>query len=126
MWSISFRRFLHHRQRVFVRILEERHPKIMIVHLCDAVRTMGECGATFLKRGDRQCDVGATEIDAALCFELGRSLFSRGEDALPHIEERQVGEPIQLAPPDHVFIKLFSTINISDRKRDLADVIKVE
>src|SRR5262249_28922075 len=95
---------------MFVRILEERHPKIMIVHLRDAVRTMGECNATFLKRGDRQCDVGATQIDAALCFEVGRVIcFLEEKTHSRTIEEGQVGEPIQLAQPDHVFIKLSVT-----------------
>src|SRR6266436_1979084 len=110
-----------------VGILEECHPKVVVVHLRYAVRMVCERNTTFFERGDCQCDVGAAEIDAALRSEAGCVLcFFEQQTYSRTVKERQVAEPIQLPQPDHVLIERFSTINIGDRERYLADVIEVE
>ena len=64
----------------------------------NAVRTMSERDASFLKRGDRQCDVRTAKIDAALCFEVGRVICSLEEQTYSRtVKERQVTEPIELS-----------------------------
>ena len=55
-----------------VGIFEESHPQIVVVHGRDPVRRMGERHAAPLQFGDRQRDVGAAEIDAALRLEFRR------------------------------------------------------
>ena len=78
-----------------VRVLKASHPKIMLVHLRNAVRTVCERDATFFERGNRQSDVGAAEIDTALGFEIGRVLcFVKEQTHSRAVEERQVAEPV--------------------------------
>jgi hypothetical protein len=52
-----------------VGVLEEGHPKIVVVHLGDQVRAKGEDDAALLELGHGQCDISATEVDAALGYE---------------------------------------------------------
>jgi hypothetical protein len=59
-WRKSMRQRIEHEQ------------KIVVVHLRDAVRTISERDASFLKRGDLQCDVRTAKIVAAF-FEVGRT-----------------------------------------------------
>jgi hypothetical protein len=37
-WHVTLRRLLHQRQGVSVRVVEKRHPQIVIVHLGDQMR----------------------------------------------------------------------------------------
>jgi hypothetical protein len=53
-------RFLDHRQRVAVRIAKEGRPRIVIVHLRDAARTVRERDAAFPRRRDRRSDCNIT------------------------------------------------------------------
>ena len=110
-----------------VRIGKERHPEIVVVHLRDQVRLGRERCAPPGQLADGKRDVGAAEIDAALRRHRARA-FDLVEQE-PHagaIEKRQVAEAVELPQPHDLFIEGFRTIDVADRKRDLADLAEIE
>jgi hypothetical protein len=86
-----------------------------------------ERDAAALQHRDRQRDVGAAQIDAALRSEAGRVVRLLKQQAhAGAVEERQVAEPVELPQPDHVLIERLGAIDIDDGERDLADVTEIE
>src|SRR5688572_33096634 len=65
-WNVALRSFLHQGKRVPVRVPEECHPEIVIVHLGDQVRLAVKDHAPTGKLSNRESDVRAAEIDDTL------------------------------------------------------------
>ena len=85
---------MHQRQRVAVRIGEERHPQIVVIHLRDAMRRVDERHAAPRQLGNGQRDVGAAKVDAALRLDRPAGFFQQQPHARA-IEKRQVAEAIE-------------------------------
>jgi hypothetical protein len=42
-WAVTFWRLVHERQSVTIRVLEERHPEVVVFHGGEQVRRAREC-----------------------------------------------------------------------------------
>src|SRR5262245_45639238 len=95
--GVALRGLLHDGERVAVGIGEERHPEIVVVHLRDPVRLVRERHAASRQLLDRERDVGAAKVDAALRPEILRraGLFQQEADSRT-VEEGEITEPEQL------------------------------
>src|SRR3954469_13832868 len=62
-WRVTLRRLLHQSQRVAVRVGEERHPQIVVIHLGDQMRLAAESHAALLELAYRKRNIGATKVD---------------------------------------------------------------
>src|SRR3954447_265403 len=60
-WRVTLRRLLHQSQRVAVRVGEERHPQIVVVHFGDQMRLAAESHAALLELAYRKRNIGATK-----------------------------------------------------------------
>jgi hypothetical protein len=120
---------------VAVRIVEERHPQIVVVHPRDQMRRMGEDNSTALQLRRRQGDVSATEVDDD-ALSRRRSIAGwrsivrwRSIEQQPYpgaIEKAQVSEAVELPQPDDGFVELSGAVDIGDGQSDLPDLVEIQ
>jgi hypothetical protein len=91
---------MHKRKGMAVRVTEERHPEVMILHGRDKVGLVCESYATLLKFADGECDIRTTEVDRRTVGNVPRlpCLFQQQPDPAA-IEECQVTKAIQPSWP---------------------------
>src|SRR5688572_29413882 len=119
----SLRGLLHQRKCVAVGIGEECHPEVVIVHPRDQVRLRGKCGAALRELGNRQRDVCAAEIDAALRLDRLAALDLVEQE--PHagaVEERQIAKAVEFPQAYNFLIEGLGAIDVARRQRDLTDL----
>jgi len=75
--------FLHQRLGVAVRIFEEGHPEVMVVHPGDEMRFRGEGHATLLELGHGERYVGGAEVEAATGMDRLVGLFEQQPHSRP-------------------------------------------
>jgi hypothetical protein len=123
---ITLRSLLHYSERMTIRIVEERHPQIVIVHLRCEMRSMREYDPTPLQFLHSQRDVCAAKIyDATLAW--GRSVVGllKEQSDTCAIEKGQVSEAVEFSQSNDILIKIFRPIDIADGSSDLSDVAQI-
>lgn len=110
-----------------VRIVEEGHPQVVVIHLGDEVRPMGEYNSAPFQFGYGQRHVRAAEVvDPTLSGRRSIVCLLKHEPHARAIEESQVTEPVQFSQPDYALVKFFSAFDIADRQGDLSDVAQIQ
>ncbi len=61
--DVALRGFVHERKSMAVRVVEERHPEVVILHGRDEVRLAGEGDPASLKFANSEADVRTAEVD---------------------------------------------------------------
>ena len=98
--GVPLRSFVHNRECMAVRIMEKRHPEVVILHRRDQVGFAGESDPALFKFANGEANVRATEVNrrAANNVPLLACFFQQQ----PHpgaIEEREVAKAIEPSQP---------------------------
>jgi hypothetical protein len=110
-----------------VRIVEERHPQIVIIHLGDEVRLMGEANATLCQFHHRQGYIRTPKVNASLRPEITRRLyFVEQQTHAGTIEKRQIAKAVKLPQTYHFLVENLRAISIDHRQSDLTDLTEIE
>ena len=123
---VTLRRFLHHRERVPIWVLEEGHPKIVILHFGDQTGVLTKGHATGLKFADRQSNVRTPEIDDRASLNIVS--VARPFEQQPHsraVEKTQIAETIKFPKPELLTEEGLGAINVSDSQRDLSYMVQI-